>query len=87
MPHNLSFKGLVRTFAVLFFCTSLAAEENTANMENAALDNVTIIGHQRDPADVPGSAHLISAEELDTFLQTDIMRVLRTVPGVYRSTT
>ena len=49
----------------------------------AVLDNVTIIGHQRDVADVPGSAHLVSHEELQAFLQADVMRVLRTVPGVY----
>jgi Fe(3+) dicitrate transport protein len=47
------------------------------------LDNVTIIGHRRDVADVPGSAHRVSHEELQAFLQADVMRVLRTVPGVY----
>ena len=49
----------------------------------AALDEVTIIGHRRDPADIPGSAHVVGQEELQTFLQNDVMRVLRTVPGVY----
>ena len=47
------------------------------------LDNVTIIGHRREVADVPGSAHLINHEELQAFMQADVMRVLRTVPGVY----
>ncbi len=47
------------------------------------LDNVTIIGHRRDAADVPGSAHVISNEQLEVFLQSDVMRVLRSVPGVY----
>jgi Fe(3+) dicitrate transport protein len=47
------------------------------------LDNVTIIGHRRDLADVPGSAHLVNHEELQAFMQADVMRVLRTVPGVY----
>jgi Fe(3+) dicitrate transport protein len=47
------------------------------------LDNVTIIGHRRDVADVPGSAHLVNHEELQAFMQADVMRVLRTVPGVY----
>ena len=50
---------------------------------HAALDEVTIIGHRRDPADIPGSAHVVGQEELQTFLQSDVMRVLRTVPGVY----
>jgi len=48
-----------------------------------SLDEVTIIGHRRDPADVPGSVHVIDQEDLRTYLQSDIMRVLRSVPGVY----
>ena len=32
---------------------------------------------------MPGSAHQIDAEELDVYLASDIMRVLRTVPGVF----
>ena len=47
------------------------------------LDEVTIIGHRRKPADVAGSAHVIGQEELAVFLNADVMRVLRTVPGVY----
>ena len=31
----------------------------------------------------PGSAHLVSQEALQALLQSDVMRVLRTVPGVY----
>jgi Fe(3+) dicitrate transport protein len=44
---------------------------------------ITIIGRQSDVADVPGSAHVIDAEALEIFNDTDILRVLRTVPGVY----
>ncbi|MGH8222285.1 MAG: TonB-dependent receptor family protein, partial [Woeseiaceae bacterium] len=54
-----------------------------AQADDEAIDNVTIIGHTRDVADVPGSAHVVDAEELGLFLQSDVMRVLRTVPGVY----
>ncbi|HEX6259947.1 MAG TPA: TonB-dependent receptor [Woeseiaceae bacterium] len=59
------------------------AEDEQPGAADATLDNVTIIGHQRDVADVPGSAHQVSHEELQAFLQADVMRVLRTVPGVY----
>jgi Fe(3+) dicitrate transport protein len=59
------------------------AQDEPSGTATAPLDNVTIIGHQRDVADVPGSAHLVSHEELQAFLQADVMRVLRTVPGVY----
>ena len=47
------------------------------------IDTVTIIGKKIDVADVPGSAHVIDTEELQTFVNSDILRVLRTVPGVY----
>ena len=47
------------------------------------IDTVTIIGTTTDIGDVPGSAHVIDTEQLDAFVQSDIMRVLRTVPGVY----
>jgi Fe(3+) dicitrate transport protein len=58
------------------------AEDDTSTANNS-IDTVTIIGHRIDVADVPGSAHVISAEELQIFMQSDVMRVLRTVPGVY----
>ncbi|MFT5501501.1 MAG: Fe(3+) dicitrate transport protein [Woeseiaceae bacterium] len=60
-----------------------AARDIAVDEPATILDNVTIIGHRRNPADVPGSAHLVSQEDLKTFLQGDVMRVLRTVPGVF----
>ena len=73
---------------LLILCVGLvvsSANAQDSNPEPSALelDNVTIVGHRRDPADVPGSAHVVSQEELKTFLQGDVMRVLRTVPGVF----
>lgn len=47
------------------------------------LDTVTIFGRHVDLADVPGSAHRVDAEDLEAYLAADVMRVLRTVPGVY----
>jgi Fe(3+) dicitrate transport protein len=47
------------------------------------IDTITIIGRQTDVADVPGSAHVVDAEELAIFNAADILRVLRKVPGVY----
>jgi Fe(3+) dicitrate transport protein len=48
-----------------------------------AIDTVTIIGKRADVADIPGSAHIIDAEALVEFAQSDILRILRSVPGVY----
>jgi Fe(3+) dicitrate transport protein len=65
--------------------TSVAAfgQENGPVEAIAPIDNVTIIGRRMDVTDVPGSAHVVDVEELEIFNDTDILRVLRTVPGVY----
>jgi Fe(3+) dicitrate transport protein len=55
--------------------------DNSRSLET--IDTITIIGRTTDVADVPGSAHVVSAEELAIFNATDILRVLRKVPGVY----
>ncbi len=47
------------------------------------IDTVTIIGKKSQIADIPGSAHVVDSEALAEFAQADILRVLRTVPGVY----
>jgi Fe(3+) dicitrate transport protein len=51
--------------------------------ESEDIETVTIIGKKTAAADIPGSAHVIDSEELQTFVNTDILRVLRSVPGVY----
>ena len=67
--------------ALLVSPALLFAQEAAETMD--VIDTVTIIGRKIDVADVPGSAHVIDAEELQTFVNSDILRVLRTVPGVY----
>ena len=61
----------------------LAATAQAPDDDGTNLDEVTIIGHRRSPWDVPGSAHVLDQEALNVFLQSDVMRVLRAVPGVY----
>jgi len=64
---------------------SLTASGQEAEREDAVepIDSVTIIGRRGDVADVPGSAHVMDQEDLEVFIDTDILRVLRSVPGVY----
>jgi len=70
--------------SALLAATPLAQADNSAAKDAARpMDVVTIIGQRADTRDVPGSAHLIDSEELEAFVQSDITRVLRTVPGVY----
>lgn len=54
-----------------------------ARTASEAIDTVTIIGKRTDVADIPGSAHVVDSEELAEFAQSDVLRVLRSVPGVY----
>ena len=67
--------------ALLVLPTAGFAQDSTD--ANEVIDTVTINGKRIDAADVPGSAHVIDTEELQTFVNSDILRVLRTVPGVY----
>ncbi len=73
--------------AAAFFLISQSVSAQTAADDPGAvvtpIDTVTIIGRRTDVADVPGSAHVLGNEELGVLIQTDIMRVLRAVPGVY----
>jgi Fe(3+) dicitrate transport protein len=76
----------VISFLILAVGTVDAADNHQAKEsddDGAVLDNVTIIGRKTEIADIAGSAHVIDQEELTTFMQSDVMRVLRTVPGVY----
>ncbi len=89
MQLRQAIQGLLGPIVLILAAASVQARDNdqTEQKETAAneavLDNVTIIGRADDIADIPGSAHVIDQEELATFMQSDIMRVLRTVPGVY----
>lgn len=76
------FAGLAAA-ALLAGGASASAQDSGNAASGETLDTVTIIGHRRDVSDIPGSAHLVDNEELQLFLQSDVMRVLRTVPGVY----
>jgi Fe(3+) dicitrate transport protein len=72
------------TCAALLLAPAMAIGQNGGNSAVVEeIDTVTIIGRRGDVADVPGSAHVVDSEELAEFVQSDILRVLRTVPGVY----
>ncbi|MDX2413251.1 MAG: TonB-dependent receptor [Woeseiaceae bacterium] len=78
--------GNTRTaFCLAVLVVSLAARGQEAEGDVALepIDSVTIIGHRGDVADVPGSAHVMDQEDLAVFIDSDILRVLRSVPGVY----
>ncbi|WDD98902.1 TonB-dependent receptor family protein [Thalassomonas actiniarum] len=63
----------------------LAAISHTAVAKDTDdnIEHLTIFGSAQAVNDVPGSAHMITEEELNKFDFTDIMRTLTSVPGVY----
>ncbi len=77
--HRLQCAGISATLLILPFFAFAQEETNYSE----AIDTVTIIGNRADVADIPGSAHVIDTEELAEFAQSDVLRVLRAVPGVY----
>ena len=70
---------------ISLFIASVAAygQDTGADAALEPIDTITIIGRTADVADIPGSAHVMDAEALGVFNDTDILRVLRAVPGVY----
>ena len=47
------------------------------------LETISVLGNSEKLNKLPGSAHLVSAEELEKFEFVDINRMMRNVPGVY----
>jgi len=79
---KLTIAHLAGASAALFLVPLIgSAQESGYNSE--VIDTVTIIGKRSNVADIPGSAHVVDAEELAEFSSSDILRVLRSVPGVY----
>jgi len=85
MYRTTTSRALIGAAALLLLSQPLSAQDSADDTDDASttIDTVTIIGRQSDVADIPGSAHVLGAEELGVLIQTDIMRVLRAVPGVY----
>lgn len=75
-----AFAGLLMCLA----CTA-AAEAPPARdgRDVAELEPFTILGPPAERAAIPGSADFVGPLELERFGYTDVLRILRSVPGVY----
>ena len=60
--------------------TSLAA---TSPDDDSNIEQMSIFGNEQSVNDIPGSAHMITEEQLEKFDYSDIMRTLTFIPGVY----
>ena len=75
-------------FPVLFIGALLISSFIFAqdNDEEITVDSVTIIGTKDDVKDLAGSGAVISNEDLQKAMDTDIQKILTAVPGVYMRT-
>ena len=64
---------------VLFFVPAFAE----TNYDLETIESVSIIGTKADALNVPGSATVISNEDLQKVIDTDIHKILSAVPGVF----
>ncbi len=67
---------------ILALAVAVAATNSTFAQEKT-IDTVTVIGSVENAQQLPGSASLISSDQMQTQAVTDINQVLKTVPGVY----
>ncbi|MDG1752985.1 MAG: TonB-dependent receptor [Thalassotalea sp.] len=78
MHFSFNFKPAMLSLAVFTALSSAAYAGDNDDMEH-----LTIFGADGAVNDIPGSAHVISQDDLEKFDFTDIMRTLTSVPGVY----
>jgi Fe(3+) dicitrate transport protein len=73
---------LASAAACAFVAPSFAQTESAVQSASSARDVIVVIGLSGDPNDVPGSAEVLTAADLDVQDYSDINRSLRAVPGV-----
>ncbi|WP_160151864.1 TonB-dependent receptor domain-containing protein [Microbulbifer sp. ALW1] len=64
------------------FASGLSGQAASAE-ESEVLETISVLGSELEVKKLPGSAHLVSAEDLQKFEYVDINRMIRAVPGVY----
>ncbi len=71
---NITIMGLL---SILFFVPAFAA------YDVETIESVTIVGSAEDARNLPGSVTVISNEDLQKTMDTDIHKILSAVPGVF----
>ena len=61
---------------------ALAQDDSTQDDDVRVMPEVTIIGNPENLSRVPGSATVVDVEDILRFNQSDIQRIIRSVPGV-----
>ncbi|MDC3152994.1 TonB-dependent receptor [SAR86 cluster bacterium] len=81
MTENKSTLFMLFLFLLLSVVTTI-----NANDEVEEIESVTIIGSKEDLKNLAGSGAIISNEDLEIAMDTDIQKILTAVPGVYMRT-
>lgn len=69
--------------AALLLVAASVAHGETATPRDRAMEHVRVVGNSSDRFDIPGSAHLITEDDIRLQSYDDVNRILRKVPGVY----
>ena len=81
MTENKSTLFMLFLFLLLSVVTTINADDEVEEIES-----VTIIGSKEDLKNLAGSGAIISNEDLEIAMDTDIQKILTAVPGVYMRT-
>ena len=81
MTENKSTLFMLFLFLILSVITTISADDKVEEIES-----VTIIGSKDDLKNLAGSGAIISNEDLEVAMDTDIQKILTAVPGVYMRT-
>ena len=81
MIENKSTLFMLFLFLLLSVVTTINADDEVEEIES-----VSIIGSKEDLKNLAGSGAIISNEDLEIAMDTDIQKILTAVPGVYMRT-
>lgn len=70
-------------FSRRFLAMAIMAASLPVSAQEHTLKELVIIGDETSASALPGSAHVVTEQDLETMKYTDIHRVVREVPGVY----
>ena len=72
-----------KTFSRSLLALAVMSASAATMAQEHSLNELVIIGDEASASSMPGSAHVVSKEKLDTMKHTDVHQVARQVPGVY----
>ncbi len=76
-----SLLSLSISLAILPLSSVSVAAEQSASVKN--IEKMVVIGSTENARSLPGSGAVVTAEQLETEVTTDINQALKTVPGIY----